>query len=427
MRTTSMIAAHYRHMYDFQLQALAAIAGAIQRATTMEAGSRPPELEAFYRRYREQWETAAAVTPDAIRFRKDLLRAGPSRLMEAESDAVADLGRSLQAGNEQRVKTDLSTLYDVNIQYAEFEDRDVVAQNSSSRKRLLGIGISGIALILFLGLHVRRAIAPRIKRMVAYVRRFQDSGKHERIGDNGRDDIAVLANALDAGFAAIASRERDREQFLAIAAHELKTPVTSIQGFASLLVNHPDRVPEPHRALEIIYRQSWRLSRVVEALFLAMRARSGHLVFQPKPFNMSALIHRVLQEMEPFMSKRTFSAHVQDGISILGDEALLEHALWSLFTCAAALAPRTDAVDIFFDAVGHQARLAVDVKDCDVPIAEIRELFIPFRFVQYETGKGIRSAIGLYLCREIVHVHNGRMVVQHASETGPEFLVELPT
>jgi signal transduction histidine kinase len=425
MRTTSLIAAHYRHMYDFQLQALAGIAGAMEQAANMQDGSPPPELEAFYRRYREEWETASAITPDAIRFREDLLRAGPSRLMPTETDAIADLGRALQSGDTGAIKADLGILYNVNVQFADFEYRDVIAQTARYRRWLFIVGISGIALILFLGLHVRRAIAPRIKHMVGLVRRFQDSAKYERIRDTGKDDIAVLANALDTGFSAIASREREREQFLAIAAHELKTPVTSIRGFASVLLNHPD-AQETSRATETIYRQSWRLSRLVEALFLAVRARDSNLPFEPKPFDMSALIHRVLLEMEPFVAKRMLSAHVQENISFLGDEALLEHALWSLFTCAAALSPKSDSVDIFFDAIGNQARLAVDIKDCDVPLPELRELFLPFRFVQYETGKQVRSAIGLYLCREIVRLHNGQMMLQQGVSGEPEFLVELP-
>jgi signal transduction histidine kinase len=426
VRATSTIAGHYRHMYDFQAQALAAIAAALQQATMMGPQSDMSGLQAFYERYREDWETASSTTPDAIRFRRDLETAKEWSLVQAETEAVRDLARSLRDRDFGRIRADLAVLYDVNLRYADFEKHDVMAKNATCRTQLLLIGISGAALTFFLGLGVRRAVAPRIKRMVARVRAFQQSGRHDPIADPGKDDIAVLANALDAGFAAIVSRERDREQFIAIAAHELKTPVTSILGFSSLLVNHPEHVENLPRIAEIIHRQSWRLSRLIEAAFLALRARAGNLGFEPKPFNMSALVQRVLQEIEPFLSRSTFSAHIQDNIPILGDEALLEHGLWSLFTCAAALAPLKNSVDVFFDAVGPRARLAVDLKQCDVPVPEIRELFIPFRFLQYETARGMRSAIGLYLCREIVQLHNGRMLVQETSEQDPEFLVELP-
>ncbi len=426
MRATSQLRSHYRHMYDFQLRSIAATADAMKEAATLETGARSAKLEAFYRRYKADWETASGTTPDAIRFRKDLMDAGESDMARLESEVLADLKRSLQSGDAKNIREDLAALYTVNVKYADFDNQNAMKRIANRRAWLLTIGIAGVAVTLFLGLHVRRAIAPRIRRLVTSVGRFQEFGKHERICDTGKDDIAVLANALDAGFSAIETREQDREKFLSIVAHELKTPVTSIQGYASLLVTHPPPVSDIYRALEIINRQSWRLSRLIEALFLAMRARSGKLRFEPSPFNMSELVRRVLREMEPFLSKRTFSSRIEENVSILGDEALLEHALWSLLTCASAYSPENTSVQVAFYAVQHYATLTVDIRGSDVSLPEVQELFMPFQSVEYETGRGIRSAIGLYLCREIVRVHNGSLLVQQVSEERPEFVMELP-
>src|SRR6188508_2847123 len=70
------------------------------------------------------------------------------------------------------------------------------------------VGIIATALVFFVGLHVRKAIGTRIRSLVENVRCFQESGVYARIADTGRDDIAVLSNALDAGLYAIASREK---------------------------------------------------------------------------------------------------------------------------------------------------------------------------------------------------------------------------
>jgi signal transduction histidine kinase len=262
--------------------------------------------------------------------------------------------------------------------------------------------------------------------MLSKVSHFREAGRYERIGDIGRDDIGILANALDAGFSAIAERERDREKFMAIAAHELKTPVTSIYGYAALMASHPDQKSLVPRSIEIIHRQSWRLSRLIEGLFLAAQARNQSLRFDPKPLDMSALVERVLMEMKPFVSDDMFSAQVDKKICIFGDEALLEHALWSLLTCAAALSPDRAPVEVSFTGTEQWARLAVDIQASVTPIPELQELFLPFRFVQYETGASIRSAIGLYLSREIVRLHSGRLNVQQVSDLYPEFVLELP-
>jgi signal transduction histidine kinase len=295
-----------------------------------------------------------------------------------------------------------------------------------SRTWMFTVAIIGTAVVLLLGLHVRKAITRRIHSLVVNVRFFQESGVYARIADPGRDDIAVLSNALDAGLYAIASREKDREQFLSMAAHELRTPVTSIRGFASMLLNRPMTPSETRRALETINRQSWRLGRLIEALFLAMQARSGGLHFDPKPFNLSLLVQRVLKEMEAFIGCKSFCTHVQENVSVLGDEALLEHALWCLFACATALSSENEPVRISFG-VEQWASLKVDLKKTDLPIPDIQELFLPSRAVEYRVGTGDRLRIGLYLCREIVRVHNGRLEAHQVSDKRPEFVLELPT
>ena len=183
---------------------------------------------------------------------------------------------------------------------------------------------------------------------------------------------------------------------------------------------------DSHRAIETIHRQSWRLSRLIDGLFLAARARTHDLRFDPKPFDMSALVKRVLLEMKPFVGDGMFSSQLQEKIRILGDEALLEHALWSLLTCASALSPEKSPVHVAFTNGEQWARLTLDIKASATPIPQLQELFLPFRSIQYETGASIRSAIGLYLSREIVRLHNGRLNVHEVSDLRPEFVMELP-
>jgi len=294
------------------------------------------------------------------------------------------------------------------------------------RLALAGVGLAGISSTFLLGLHVQRAISPRVQQLVEHIRHFQEYGWTERLAVSGNDDISTLANALDVGFSAIASRERDRDQFLAVVAHELKTPVTSIYGYSSVLINNSLPAEEKKRPLEAIHRQSWRMTRLVDALFVLGQARAGQLRFEPKPLNMSELVELVVHEMEPFSSKNIFNLQIDPGITLLGDEVLLEHALWALFASACAFTKEGSALHICFYKVHNHARLTVDIKDRSASLPELEELFMPFRFVQYETGKGIRSAIGLYLCREILRLHNGTVKVEQLAGLQPEFVMELP-
>ncbi len=417
--------ADYRHLHEFQLQSIYAVRKAMEHAAGLTSGSRYDELNDFYRQYRTRWEVASGLTSDAIRFRKDLLKAGETALPQQEAELLADLKSAIQTNQGYRIQQDLKGLYEVNVRYAVFANHSVMDRLKNSRIRLVVLGSAGIILTLFLGLRVRRAIAPRIQRLVQFVRRFQN-GTYEQISDSGTDDIAVLTNALNSGFSAIAWRQHEREEFMAVAAHELKTPVASIYGYASLLQSYSQPAPVLFHALEVIYRQSWRLSRLIETLFLATETKNGHLHFEPSPLNLSSVVCQVLHEMEALLSRYVFTTHIQENVSILGDESLLEHALWSLFTCAASLSLEKSALQISLSQPDHFARLSVEIEKSNIPIPEIQELFTPFRAMEYETDSGIRLGVGLYLCREIVRVHNGQLLVLKTPEDKPGFVMELP-
>jgi signal transduction histidine kinase len=461
LRTLSADAADARYMYQFQYLSVGEIGKAMEAAARLQSffatesfGIRYDmplavsdviaELETFDKRYRTEWETVDGTTPDAIRFRKDLSTTGDQNTLEIERKALADLERSIQtlkadqedgegaqAGHKQweharQVRRNLAALYDVNLNYARLANQHVTSRTHASRNWLLTIGILGTGLTLLLGIFVHRAIAPRIRRLVTKINRFRDFGVHEQILETGKDEITVLAHALDSGFAAIAQREHDREEFLAVAAHELKTPVTSIQGYASLLITHPEQTSLVPRTIEVIHRQAWRLSRLIEDLFLAVQARAGKLHFEPKPLDLSALIERILVEVKGLISTEAFSGRVKPGVRILGDEALLEHALWSLFTSASALSSGQKPVEVALESGTVSGILSVQVPASETSAQAIEALFTPFHSIQYESGTGVRAAVGLSLCREIVRIHDGRLHVRDVPHNGQEFILELP-
>jgi len=460
MKYLGEISAASQYMYRFQLLSIADLGKAQEMAAMLQTLTRPDaaslgyrapptmiaqfirQLRDFDHRYRNQWETVEGTSRDATIFRGQLLQLGRSDLLEKEKRALEYFEESLRGLGDDDQSSSVSTesirsqapevreavaaLFDVNTEYAQIAHELVVRHGQRSRFWLFTIGLTGTALTLMLGLLVRQAIAPRIRRLVGKVHRFRDLGVNEKVIDTGEDEIAVLGNALDTGFSAIAARDRERDQFLAVTAHELKTPITSISGFASVLAAHPEDRAVADRAIESISRQSWRLIRLVEHLFLAMRLRTGEFKFQPNPFDYSALVRRTISEIKPFFPGQLFSCEIQAGITMLGDEALLEHAIWSLFTCASAMSSSETPLQVTLQTIQIRARLTIDVAGATLSARDIESLFVPFGSVEYENRSGIRTAVGLYLCRQIVQLHNGHVDVCNRGGAGVQFLMELP-
>ena len=94
-------------------------------------------------------------------------------------------------------------------------------------------------------------------------------------------------------------------------------------------------------------------------------------------------------------------------------------------TCATALSIQNEPVRVSFTANGR-ASLKVDVEKSDGPIPEVGELFLPSQWVEYKASTGDRLRIGLYVCREIVRVHNGNLEAHQVSARQPEFVLDLP-
>jgi signal transduction histidine kinase len=310
---------------------------------------------------------------------------------------------------------------DINFDFMQLAEADVESTARRMMLLLTSIGVIGVFTAMVLGRRVQQAIAPRIEDLVLKIKRFQELGVHERMFEEGEDEIALLANAIDAGFAAIAARAREREQFLAIVAHELKTPVTSIQGFAEAALVSPN---QSSRALEVIKRQSNRLGRLIDDLLWAARARYGDLPFCPVPVDLAFLVHKITREIDSPI--HPFRLEGLTELRVLADEGLMTHALVSLFTYAIALSAPHTGIVTRLGRVGVRARTDVYVQGPPVPSEDIVRIFDPFSVLQYESDARPRTAVGLFLCREILRLHGGSVHVADEPGVGLVLTLEMP-
>ena len=399
----------------------------------------------FLDRYRTEWAVAENRSDDALRFREDLERANQRELVADERTAMHDVENSLERidarlsatgmhgqiaasiENDARdLRTALRKLLRVNVGFIEVENAAIERRSRQTYWWMAVVGLSGLLGSLALGLHVRRAIAPRIQRLVRQVQRFKELGVHERVLEEGRDEIATLANALDAGFAAIAARDREREHFLAIVAHELKTPMTSILGFTELALARPENGQVRARALGLVRSHASRLGRLIDDLLLAASTRSGALPFRPQSVDPAAVTQKVAAEVVMTMPKRRFDVDVSRSRHLLADEHLLTQAVWTLLTYAAAVAEAACAIDVRLEPAGAHLRLEVVFDAPAVAAEEMERAFAPFASVQYEGGSGIRSAVGLFLCREIARVHGGSLLAINPAQDRRMLVLDLP-
>jgi signal transduction histidine kinase len=419
-----------------------------------EASTSPPDpalmhhwtrdVGLFLERYRTEWAVVQNSSEDALRFHADLEQSNRGELLADERAAMHDAENSLEridarlsasatdgqvaAGieNDARdLRTALRKLLRANVGFIDVENAAIEQRSRTTYWWMWAVGLLGLFGSVALGVHVHKAIAPRIRRLVQEVHRFKELGVHQRVFEQGHDEIAILANALDAGFAAIAARDHEREKFLAIVAHELKTPMTSILGFTELALAQPENADIRARALGLVRSHAGRLGRLIDELLLAASTRSGALPFRPQSLDPAALTQKVIAEVVMTMPTRHFDVDVSRGTHLLADEHLLTQAVWTLLTYAAAVAEAGQTINVRLEPTGAHLRLEVTFDAPAVPAEEMERAFEPFASVQYEGG-GIRSAVGLFLCREIARVHGGSLLAMNSAQDRRMLVLELP-
>jgi signal transduction histidine kinase len=392
-------------------------------------------VDEVVKHYRATFQVAGNPAPDAQRQRAELSRLGRLDLVDDERRSVATVEQvvarlsaeadrgGFSASDVEALRLDLRDLLRINLEFVDVAQAEIATNAARTSTMLVSVGLVGIALAGALGWRVRGAIAPRISALVRKVRKFTEYGINERAHIEGHDDIAVLGNALDVGFAAIAERNRERERFLAVAAHELKTPMVSILGFIQAALENPG---ERERALNVIRRQTKRLSHLVEDLLWAASVRGAQLPFHPLSIDISTIVRHLAEEIEEIVPSHPITVLGPSNVLMLADEGLVTHALWSMLSYAGLLSAPDEPIELAVEPTDARVQVKLQVHGSPLPPEDLMRVFEPFSTLQFEGDHRPRSAVGLFLCREIARVHGGTLLVGEQPGIGPVLTLDLP-
>jgi PAS domain S-box-containing protein len=210
--------------------------------------------------------------------------------------------------------------------------------------------------------------------------------------------------------------EEAKDLFLATTSHELRTPITVVQGFASTLASRWDQLSDADRrsAVRTIAERAGSLGRLVEQLLLGARAGAEQLPVNNGPFDLAGLLKATVVSFGPLSDRHEVVADVPEDLPLAhGDAMATDIIVGQLLENAFKYSPSGGLVTVRARVTGPM--IEVDVEDEGIGIASEDHERIFERFVQGETGDRRRFGgvgIGLYIVRRLAVAQNGTVVAQ---------------
>lgn len=247
----------------------------------------------------------------------------------------------------------------------------------------------------------------------------------------GAVGICVDITALRKAEEALRDANRQKDEFLAVLAHELRNPLAPIRGAVQLLRLLGSSVPDKGLAVEVIDRQVDTLARLVDDLLDVSRFTRGKIAVRKELIEISSVIQRAIDATLPTLHGRGQTLSValcNEPLYVEGDSTRLEQVLCNLLNNAAKFMASGGRIEVFCQRA--EGRAAIHVRDHGRGLAPetIPRLFEPF----YQVEQGLARSegglgLGLALAKQLVGLHGGEIEAKSDGlEKGSEFIVRLP-
>ncbi len=234
--------------------------------------------------------------------------------------------------------------------------------------------------------------------------------------------------------------DRLKTQFLSMASHELRTPLTAVSGFIQVArrritraAENDDGVDWKHEAtraaetLELAQRQSRRLGRLVDELLDVSRLQLGRIELHQRQLDLVGCVREVIERMELPQTSHTFTLETSaDTALVLADQDRIDQVFENLIGNAVKYSPTGGTVQVEIRVDGSEVQVSISDRGIGISPDELEHVFnIFYRSPDPRAGHVGGLGLGLYISREIVTRHGGRLWAESGTD-GSTFRVALP-
>ncbi|MGE4513754.1 MAG: PAS domain S-box protein [Chryseobacterium sp.] len=222
--------------------------------------------------------------------------------------------------------------------------------------------------------------------------------------------------------------DRRKDDFLSIASHELKTPLTTIKGLVQLLQRmKPDGASEKYNeTLDKVSVYIDRLNILISDLLDTSKIQSGNIELHLEPFDIDKTIRDTVDNLSVSAPSHTIELSGTTNATILGDELQISQVINNLISNAIKYSPDSNKVDVYINRVGNFIKVSVTDYGMGISSQDKAKIFERFYRAKHIQKKFPGLGIGLYISHEIIANHKGTLWVESEVGEGSTFSFTLP-
>jgi signal transduction histidine kinase len=292
-------------------------------------------------------------------------------------------------------------------------------------------GLIALLVSLVLAFLLSRWVADPLQKVVIAARNYP-SDDVKLITPRGPQEVRDLTRAFNSMIKRVDSSQKSQRDFVADVSHELKTPLTSIMGFAQAILDDTANTPESRQhAAQIIYNESARMHRMALDLLDLARLEGGIADLKMSQVNIKILIKNIVEKFTPQAERAGVSLQLEipgNLPELIGDGDRLAQVFTNLVDNALKFTPANGKVTLSAKQVGAEMELSVSDTGSGVPKEALPRLFDRFYQVDESRSGGANhgTGLGLAIAREIIQAHGGRIAVRSEAGYGTVFDIHLP-
>lgn len=275
-----------------------------------------------------------------------------------------------------------------------------------------------------------RMVRP-LKKMTATTKKYAVGNFDERIKPvDTYNELKEFVDSFNNMADSLAVTEESRSSFVANVSHELKTPMTIINGFVDGILDGTISEQDKEKYLLIVSEETKRLSRLVIAMLNMSKIEAGKLTLSPVDINLYSMLCNTLIGFEKNINDKKINIVGLDELEELtvnADDALINQVLYNLIDNAVKFTPENGT--IHFSMYSEKKYAVVSIKNTGrgIPKEECELVFDRFYKVDKSRGLDVKSfGLGLHIVKSIIELHNGTISINSEENEFTEFVFKLP-